>query len=211
MVNYQNGKIYTIRSRSREDLVYVGSTCNSLAKRLGGHRSKYRNNRQHNMSSFQVLDIGDEYIELLELYPCSNNMELERREGQLIRSMNCVNKRVERRTAAEYYQDKKESIKARTNQYYQDNKEACKAQRKQYHQDNKESCNSYTRNYRQANKEALKAKRTQRIPCSYCNQTFSRGGKVRHIKSQTHQANYKKAFKENFGIEFEGTIPFNDF
>ena len=36
--NYQNGKIYTIRSRSRPDLIYVGSTIQSLSTRFGEHK-----------------------------------------------------------------------------------------------------------------------------------------------------------------------------
>ena len=38
MPNYQNGKVYSIRSHSRPDLVYVGSTTQPLSKRFGGHK-----------------------------------------------------------------------------------------------------------------------------------------------------------------------------
>jgi hypothetical protein len=184
MVNYQNGKVYTIRSRSREDLIYVGSTCNSLAKRLGLHRSKYRSWQRtgtKRLTSFDVLAIGDEYIELLESYPCSNRMELERREGQLIRSMDCVNRITPGRTPSEYREDNKETIKA---------------QAKQYHQDNR---------------DAILAQKAQKTPCSYCNKTFRIGDKARHIKTKNHQSNYKKAFKDCFGEEFTGTVPLHDY
>ena len=105
MPNYQNGKIYSIRSHSRPDLVYVGSTCRRLSERFGKH--KIASNRA---SSKQIVELGDAYIELIENYASGSKAELNRREGELIRSMDCVNKRIEGRTHAEYLQDNKERI-----------------------------------------------------------------------------------------------------
>jgi hypothetical protein len=106
MVNYQNGKIYCIRSRSRPDLVYVGSTANTLSKRFGGHKAS------NTCSSKQIIDVGDAYIELIEEYPCENKEQLFRREGQIMRSMVCVNHNIAGRTSKEYYQDNKETFSA---------------------------------------------------------------------------------------------------
>lgn len=86
-VNYQNGKIYSIRSRSRPDLVYVGSTTQPLSVRFGGHKKS--SNRS---TSKQIIDIGDAYIELIENYSCNGKDELCKREGEIMRSMECVNK-----------------------------------------------------------------------------------------------------------------------
>ena len=91
MVNYELGKIYTIRS-SETVGVYVGSTCDNLAKRFGGHKASYKLNQ--NVSSKHIFDYGIEnaYIELLENYPCNSKEELHKREGEHIRMMeNCVN------------------------------------------------------------------------------------------------------------------------
>ena len=38
---YAQGKIYAIRSPST-DKIYIGSTCDTLAKRLYGHRVHYK-------------------------------------------------------------------------------------------------------------------------------------------------------------------------
>jgi hypothetical protein len=92
MVNYELGKIYTIRS-SETVGVYVGSTCDNLAKRFGGHKASYKLNE--NVSSKHIFDYGIEnaYIELLENYPCNSREELNKREGEHMRLMeNCVNK-----------------------------------------------------------------------------------------------------------------------
>jgi hypothetical protein len=92
MVNYELGKIYTIRS-SETVGVYIGSTCDNLAKRFGGHKASYKLNQ--NVSSKHIFDYGikNAYIELLENYPCNSREELNKREGEHIRMMeNCVNK-----------------------------------------------------------------------------------------------------------------------
>jgi hypothetical protein len=214
MPTYQNGKIYTIRSRSREDLVYVGSTTQSLAKRLGGHRRSYdmwKNGTNHKYTSFDVIDIGDSYIELLENYPCSNKNELHRREGQLIRSMDCVNKNIPGRTLAEYHQDNREELNAKSNKYRLANKETVVAYKKQYRLGNKEAIAAKLKQWRHDNKAVLATKKGKRIMCDYCQCTFTHSNKSRHIKSDTHVANYKQAYLECFGEEFTGVVPLHDY
>ena len=76
---YKTGKIYTIRS-PQSDKFYIGSTCTSLAKRF----YKHKNDPQH-LSSYQLIELGDAYIELLEAFPCNSKEELNKREHELIR------------------------------------------------------------------------------------------------------------------------------
>ena len=42
MVNYQNGKIYVLRSHKTDD-IYIGSTTQSLYKRFYEHKKRYKN------------------------------------------------------------------------------------------------------------------------------------------------------------------------
>ena len=39
MDKYKNGKIYTIRYKNDDSLIYVGSTCQPLYKRWSQHKS----------------------------------------------------------------------------------------------------------------------------------------------------------------------------
>jgi hypothetical protein len=113
MANYGNGKIYTIRSFQTED-IYIGSTTQPLSKRIAKHRYDYNHyleGKRAYTTSFDILKHGDAYIELIELYPCTARCELFKREGELIREMDCVNKHIPGRTDAEYYQDNKEKWK----------------------------------------------------------------------------------------------------
>jgi hypothetical protein len=79
MERYQNGKIYNIVCNITGK-VYIGSTCKKLlSQRLAGHVSDFKgwkDGKRHNITSFQILEGGDYYIELLELVPCNSKDEL---------------------------------------------------------------------------------------------------------------------------------------
>ncbi len=72
--NFQNGKIYAIRSH-QTDKVYIGSTTQPLSVRFGEHK-------RMNCSSREIMKFEDCYIELLEEFACENKMQLNRREGE---------------------------------------------------------------------------------------------------------------------------------
>jgi len=174
-IDYSKGKIYAIRSHQTEQY-YIGSTVQTLAQRLTKHRDSYKYNHKgrYTMSSFEILQYDDHYIELLELCPCTCKSELHRREGQLIREhINCVNKRIAGRSKAEYIEDNKELVRLRKKRYYEQNKEKLDAYRKQwrkdndnkirenlklYHQKNKEKRNAYAKKWHRENKERMNAK-----------------------------------------------------
>ena len=80
---YANGKIYRI-SCNITGLCYVGSTCDTLSKRLRSHEYKYQyylNGTYHYVTSYEILKNDDYQISLLQAYPCENNQELLAREG----------------------------------------------------------------------------------------------------------------------------------
>ena len=134
---FERGKIYTIRSHLT-DLIYVGSTVEPyLSTRLKSHRKqykRYKNGYKKYVASFDILEIDENcYIELYEDYPCENKQQLRKREGQVIRELDCCNKYVAGRTPKEWREDNKEHICVRDKQYYINNKEKIKAQRSQKH------------------------------------------------------------------------------
>lgn len=170
MVNFANGKIYSIRSRSQPDLVYVGSTAQkTLAVRFGGHKrdfTRWKNGCKSYCTSCKILEIGDAYIELIEYYPCETRAELNRREGEVQREIECVNKYVAGRTQKEWFQANKEHI----SKY-----------RAQYRQANKEQLSKYGAQYRQANKERI----TKKTTCK-CGAVVRYDCLTRHKKSKKH-------------------------
>jgi len=101
---YANSKLYSIRSHQTNKL-YIGCTTQTLAQRLAKHKTGYRlwlaDNSKKYLTSYEILQYDDHYIELIEDYPCENRNQLNRREGELIRAHDCVNKRISGRTDAE--------------------------------------------------------------------------------------------------------------
>ena len=56
-MDYKNGKIYTIRSHQTDE-IYIGSTTQTLTKRLSKHKTDYKywkNGKQHYISSFELI------------------------------------------------------------------------------------------------------------------------------------------------------------
>ena len=113
MPDYKQGKIYCIRSHQTEQL-YIGSTTKTLAQRLAKHKS---NMKSGNRSVIEILQYEDAYIELIELFPCNSKEELNKKEGEHIRTNNCVNKQIAGRTLKEYLETKKEKIKEYMKEY----------------------------------------------------------------------------------------------
>ena len=164
MPNFQNGKVYTIRSHQTEEF-YIGSTCQKLADRFGNHKAefkRYQNGNKKYVTSFKMLEYDDARMELLENCPCNDKNELTRREGELIRANpNCVNKVIPGRTKKQYRQDNAEVIKDYQKQWRQDNAEAIKQYQKQHYQDNTEAIKTRVNQYREDNADVIKARKKQ--------------------------------------------------
>ncbi len=107
MPDYSKGKIYTIRCKTDDGLIYVGSTIQSLAKRLGQHK-KDSNNKikypNHKLYS-KIENWKDWYIELYENYFCNSVEELRKREGEITRQIGTLNRCIAGRTINEWKQD----------------------------------------------------------------------------------------------------------
>ena len=149
--NYQNTKIYKIWSPNTEQ-VYIGATTQTLAQRMGGHR------RTTETQSKLIIGLGDAKIELIEEFPCNNKMESDKKEGEYIRSLNCVNKQIAGRTMKEYTFD----IKEQKNEYMQQNKEYFNKKQQEYRKNNVEKLKEQRKNQR--NNDASREAR-----CQYAN------------------------------------------
>ena len=83
---YTNGKIYKIINNFN-DMVYIGSTCLPLRKRIFNHKKEQRAGRSPNRHLFQLVRQAangwdDFHIVLIENYSCTTKDELLRHEEQ---------------------------------------------------------------------------------------------------------------------------------
>ena len=154
MPDYSKGKIYTIRFINDSNIIYIGSTCQPLAKRFGGHKRDLRCSLYKYIQDVYYNDWSKCYIELYEDFKADNKEHLNKREGEIIRDfMNndryiVINRCIAGRTDKEYKKDNKEKIK----QYYETNKEDILNNAKKYYETNKDK----KKEYRQANKDKIK-------------------------------------------------------
>jgi hypothetical protein len=107
MVNYQRTKIYKIEPivPHEEGEIYIGSTTKQyLSQRWGNHTVDFRANKHRTTACvlFEKYGVENCKIELLEYYPCNSRDEQQKKEGEYIRQMPCVNRCVAGRTKTEY-------------------------------------------------------------------------------------------------------------
>ncbi len=164
------GFVYAIRAPG-SDLIYYGSTIQTLSQRMAGHRDSYkRHSAGKNVgwcASFELLVFPDAYIELVSVIEFNVKAELKAAEGSMIRENECVNKNQAGRTAAQYRIDHVEEKAEYDAAYYVAHTEQI-AERKAVH---------YA-----ANAEKL----TEKYTCN-CGSCFRTSDKARHIKSIKHQ------------------------
>ena len=174
---YMNGKIYSIRSY-QTDKIYIGSTVQPLHKRLFKHRNgyKHRTTNKKNMSSFEIIKFDDNYIELIEDYPCDNKNQLHRREGELIRQniSNAVNRLIAGRTHEEYYAEPENKIRKAVNA------------RKNYDL-NIDAKKEYGRDYYESNKKEIQKHRSEDKYICACGSSLRTDSTPRHVLTTKHQ------------------------
>jgi hypothetical protein len=210
MPDYLQSKVYKITGGG---LVYIGSTTQTLAQRLSDHRSSLKaynsGKRQHLITSFQILNLPDCCITLVEDVKCERKEQLLARERYWIENTTCVNRMVPLRTKAEYRMDNSEENKNRCKAYYEGHKvERLEAEKlryqankavilervKQYSQNNKAIIQERAKNYRVRIKDVLKErkkvsyeKNKKKIECE-CGVIHLNASRTKHLKSAGHLA-----------------------
>ena len=181
MPDYQQGKIYTIRCRTDDTMIYVGSTSQSLAKRWGGHKVKSRKEGMLNRLIYQTInnDWDNWYIELYELYPCSCKEELCRKEGEIIRLIGNLNMVIAGRTYKEYRNENLDKINEYGKKYKEENKDNINEYYQNYRNENKDIKKEYAKNYRDKNK-------LNEIITCVCGCNSTKNNLNRHLKSKKH-------------------------
>ena len=187
MPDYLEGKIYTIRCKTDNSLIYVGSTTQSLSMRMAGHRKEiYNENRkQYTKKLYKTIremdNMNEWYIELYENFPCNNKEELLKKEGEIIRQIGTLNKEIAGRTKKEYRAENKERIRERDRQYEEENKEKIAARKKVYYEKVKEK----RKEQYEQNKENIMKIRLEKILC-HCGCEVTRTNIAAHQKTKKH-------------------------
>jgi hypothetical protein len=149
MVNYQKSKVYSIRSRTGDE-IYIGSTVRPISKRFSQHKSDHeqwsKDNNKNTCTSYKLFekyDIADLYYELIVECPCDNVEQLRKIEGEYIRKYMkegvCCNKLIAGRSVDEYILEIREERLKYHKQYRIKNTDRMKEQDRKRYIKNKKS------------------------------------------------------------------------
>ena len=158
-MDYANGKIYKVLNCINDD-VYVGSTCQSLSKRMSTHRARATSKPEQGLLYAQMKEYGYDkfYIELIEKYPCTSKEELNAKEGEWIRQIGTLNCRVAGRSPAQYRDEHREHKREYHRNHYQQNKEKTLNACKLYRETHRDNATQYYQDHREELLEKGKAK-----------------------------------------------------
>ena len=140
--------IYKI-TNDTTDLVYYGSTTDSLNTRFRNHKNDNRLN--HTLTSKQIFESGEAKIELVECFEYESKEKLLWRERYYIENFPCVNITIPIRT--------EEELKIYKKEHYQENKNKIIEKQKIYNEENKEKIYKQKKVYREANSKDIKKKK----------------------------------------------------
>jgi hypothetical protein len=180
MPDYNQGKIYKLIV-DNYDKIYIGSTCETLSRRLGCHMSEYKkilktNNTYKKPKSYELFYKGQVSIILLEDCKCDRKEQLLARERYYIEQNRdiCLNMTTPGITNKECHK-----------RYYQNNKEILSEKQKIYYETHKEQHSAKGKEYRELHKEEIKAKNAIKFNCE-CGGVYNDKHKSRHMKTKLH-------------------------
>lgn len=141
MPNYADAKIYKLVCLNT-GLIYVGSTCQPLCKRLAGHKACSNHTR-----SKQIIANNNYIILLIENYPCDNVEQLNKREYEIIESTTCVNRKLLTEDERKEYQ---KNWRTEHSYYHKEWCEANPTYKKTWAQNHKKALGKAFENYEKA-------------------------------------------------------------
>lgn len=193
MPNYADGKIYGIRNTITED-VYVGSTTNSLEKRMTKHRYDMKTSHKCHRALYTLMnELGSEcfYIELIEAFPRNTKLELLAREGHYIREQGTLNKKVPGRTTKEWNQENRakngDRLRECNRQYRAANQQVINEKGRDRYHSNLEYERSRAKKYYEQHKnqhKATMARINHPVECQWCGSSVKKHSLPKHLRSE---------------------------
>jgi len=191
------GNIYKI-IHNQSDIVYVGSTFDTLRNRWQIHKyANTNNNKKSNISIysyFKQYGIENFKIILIKQYDVVDRKHLCMYEQLWMNKMKCINKNSSfqiliNNYRKNYYNENKEKIIERVKEYSLKNKLKVKEYQNNYYNENKELLNEkrnlYSKNYYKLNKIEISKKIKEKITCE-CGSIVNKYGLSIHQKSKKH-------------------------
>jgi len=188
--------------------IYIGSTSNLKRRKCEHkHSCNTETDKHYNLNVYQFIRSNGGFVNWniyqIEEVKYNTKYQLHARERHYIEQLNpSLNKNIPTRTRQEhyeenkqeivqykkqYYEENKQEIVQYKKQYYEENKQELLENMKQYYEENKQEINDKKKQYYEENKQEISEKANQKFNCQ-CGGKYTKIHKVRHNKSQKHQA-----------------------
>jgi hypothetical protein len=161
----KTGKIYKI-IHNQSNIVYVGSTYNTLRDRWYKHKSNYNNYLKEKSGEIAIYPYFKNYgienfkIILIKEYKVIDRKHLSVYETLWIKKLNTINKnspfRIKKIWRKQYHQLHKEENNKKSKKYCENNPEKIKESQKLYRENNPEKIKESQKLYREINKDKEK-------------------------------------------------------
>jgi len=153
---WSDGKIYRLHALGLEDFCYIGSTVQTLHRRLLHHKNIAASGAQYKCASAPLFEEGNEVvIELIEDFPCETRTQLLERESYWIQQFpEALNKNTPILNAEERLRRRKACMLAGYYKKHEERKAAARA----WKAANKDHIAAYNETYAPIKKEKAKAR-----------------------------------------------------
>lgn len=185
MSKYQKGIIYKLVN-TVDDKFYVGSTISGLKHRIGQHKSN-SSKKTHIKVYAYLNELGwdNVTIEEIERYPCSNKVELTKREQHwkdILKPELNTNDCIVCISKAEYTRKWKRNKYKNNQEYRQSELE----KGKNFRLNNPNYMSTHSKNYHVLNKDKIMERKNKIVICD-CGSSYQYGSTAVHKRTRKHQ------------------------
>ena len=177
-MSYPTGTVYKIICYLDSDIIYIGSTFNSLRNRWQEHKSDFRKYLDGKNSCISIYPYFEKYgIENFKIikvkeYECYRQNRSDMRHLNVYEALwinktkGCVNKVVpfyiQKLSNKQYREQNKEQIRKQRKTYREQNKDELKIQKKKFYDENRHKILQQKKQYQIENKEQIRERRKER-------------------------------------------------
>ena len=199
-MSYSTGTVYKIICKLDSDIVYIGSTFNSLRNRWQHHKGSYKEylNGKYSCVSiypfFQKYGIENFKIIRIKEYECYRATRVDYKHLHayeqlwINKTKNCINKYSPFSIPIIYKERQRQIEKIR----YENNKERIKERVKLYAKEHKVEIKERSKIYREKNQDVISEKKKQPIFCIICKSSITSSHFKRHTRTDKHIQNAKQ-------------------
>ncbi len=169
VVDYSKTLIYKIQHKSKDELLYVGSTTHFRNRKVKHKSSCYNpNGKSYNLKLYSTIRENGGWdafnMVVIKEFPCENKRQAEAEEDRIMREMlSSLNTyrayttpEGKKEQMKEYREQNRDKLKETHKKYYNENRDKLKETHKKYYEQNRDKLKETHKKYYNENRDKLK-------------------------------------------------------